>query len=80
MPDATAGLIPRRAPAAWTTPLWPYRHAEAGRGRGGRASSNNGVAARCGCARRIRVAESVLGAGARSRGVCGTDFKAAAPA
>ncbi len=46
-------------------------------GRGGRKNNNNGVAARCGCDRRIRVAESVLEAGPITCGLCGTDFEAA---
>jgi hypothetical protein len=54
-----------------------YRHAEAGNGRGGRASNNNGVTARCECGRRIRVAESVLSAGPITCGICGTDFEPA---
>jgi len=56
--------------------LVAYRHVEGG-GRGGR-TSNNGVAARCGCGRRIRVAESVLSAGPITCGLCGSDFAAAA--
>lgn len=75
MPDAAAALYRtelRRLEAA----LVAYRHADSN-GRGGRASSNNGVAARCGCDRRIRVAESVLGAGPITCGLCGTDFEAA---
>ena len=74
MPDATAALYRaelRRLDAA----LVAYRHVEGG-GRGGRASNNNGVAARCGCGRRIRVAESVLSAGPITCGLCGSDFEA----
>ena len=62
VPDATAALYRaelRRLDAA----LVAYRHAERGNGRGGRANRNNGVSARCGCGRRIRVAESVLDSG-----------------
>ena len=73
VPDSTAALYRaelRRLDAA----LVAYRHAECDHGRGGRTSSNNGVAARCGCDRRIRVAESVLGAGPITCGLCGTDF------
>ena len=73
VPDATAALYRaelRRLDAA----LVAYRHAELGDGRGGRASSNNGVSARCGCGRRIRVAESVLDAGPITCGLCGSDF------
>jgi hypothetical protein len=73
VPDATAALYRaelRRLDAA----LVAYRHAEPGDGRGGRASSNNGVSARCGCGRRIRVAESVLDAGPITCGLCGSDF------
>jgi len=75
VPDATAALYRaelRRLDAA----LVAYRHAELGNGRGGRASSNNGVAARCQCDRRIRVAESVLEAGPITCGLCGSDFEA----
>ena len=74
MPHATAALYRgelRRLDAA----LVAYRHVERG-GRGGRASSNNGVAARCECGRRIRVAESVLSAGPITCGLCGSDFEA----
>jgi len=73
VPDATAALYRaelRRLDAA----LVAYRHAELGDGRGGRASSNNGVSARCGCDRRVRVAESVLDAGPITCGLCGNDF------
>jgi len=78
VPDATALLYRgelRRLDAA----LVAYRHAEAGNGRGGRTSSNNGLAARCGCGRRIRVSESVLAAGPITCGVCGTDFEPGEP-
>lgn len=74
VPDATAALYRpelRRLEEA----LVAWRHAE-GRGRGGRASSNNGVAARCQCGRRIRIAASVLAAGPVTCGLCGTDFEA----
>ena len=73
VPGATAALYRaelRRLDAA----LVAYRHAELGDGRGGRASNNNGVSARCGCGRRIRVAESVLEAGPIRCGLCGSDF------
>lgn len=45
-------------------------------GRGGRASGNNGLTARCDCGRRIRVAASVLAAGPITCGRCGSDFRA----
>jgi hypothetical protein len=45
----------------------------------GRVSSNNGVAARCGCGRRIRVAASVLEAGPITCGLCGSDFEPVGP-
>lgn len=74
VPDATAAAYRgelRRLDAA----LVAYRHVEGG-GRGGRTSNNNGVAARCECGRRIRVAESVLSAGPITCGLCGSDFAA----
>jgi hypothetical protein len=40
-----------------------------------RARSNNGVAAICGCARRIRIAPSVLELGPITCGLCGSDFE-----
>lgn len=76
VPDTTAALYRaevRRLDAA----LVAYRHAELGTGRGGRTSSNNGVAARCECGRRIRVAQSVLEAGPITCGICGSDFETA---
>jgi len=75
VPDATAALYRgelRRLDAA----LVAFRHAELGNGRGGRASSNNGLAARCGCGRRIRVSQTVLAAGPITCGICGSDFEA----
>jgi hypothetical protein len=74
VPDATAALYRgeiRRLDAAITA----FRHAEP-RGRGGRASNNNGVPARCSCGRRIRVAETVLELGPITCGLCGGDFEA----
>jgi hypothetical protein len=76
VPGATAALY-RAELRRLDEALVAYRRAEPGSGRGGRASSNNGVAARCGCDRRIRVAESVLSAGPVTCGLCGTDFEAA---
>jgi hypothetical protein len=74
VPDATAAVYAAEvedlaaALVAWRRP----------EGRcGGRAGSNNGVAARCGCGRRIRIAGSVLAAGPVTRGLCGGDFQAA---
>lgn len=75
VPDATAALYRgelRRLDAA----LVAFRHAELGNGRGGRASSNNGLAARCECGRRIRVSQTVLAAGPITCGICGSDFEA----
>ena len=78
MPDATAVLY-RGELGRLDAALVAYRHVEHGAARGGRASSNNGAAARCGCGRRIRVAESVLSAGPITCGLCGSDFEAAEP-
>lgn len=75
VPDVTAALY-RAELRRLDEALVAWRHAD-GRGRGGRASNNNGVAARCGCDRRIRVAGSVLEAGPITCGLCGTDFEAA---
>jgi hypothetical protein len=71
VPGATAALYRaelRRLNAA----LVAYRHAERG---GGRASSNNGLAAVCGCGRRIRASLSVLTGGPITCGLCGTGFE-----
>lgn len=76
VPDATAMLYRgeiRRLEAA----IIAFRHSEPHRRGGTRTSSNNGVAARCGCGRRIRVAESILKAGPITCGLCGEDFSAA---
>jgi hypothetical protein len=73
VPDVTAALYRgelRRLDAA----LVAYRHHD--HARGGRGNSNNGVAARCQCDRRIRVAASVLEAGPITCGLCGSDFEA----
>jgi len=76
VPDATAGQY-RAELRRLGDALVAYRRFEpAGRGR---ANNNNGVAAFCGCSRRIRVAESVLEAGPITCGLCGTDFEAAEP-
>jgi hypothetical protein len=75
VPDATAVLYRpelRRLEAA----LVAFRHADASGARSGRASSNNGLAARCECGRRIRVSAAVLAAGPITCGLCGTDFAA----
>jgi hypothetical protein len=56
------------------TALVAYRHSEAQLGAGDRASNNNGVAARCECGRRIRVARTVLAAGPIVCGMCDTAF------
>lgn len=55
------------------------RGEESGGAGRGRKSSNNGVAARCGCEppRRIRVAPSVLDAGPVLCGLCDCEFTAA---
>jgi hypothetical protein len=76
VPDATATAY-RAELRRLGDALVAYRRLEPG-GRGGRKNNNNGVAARCGCDRRIRVAESVLEAGPITCGLCGTDFEAAA--
>jgi hypothetical protein len=76
VPDATANAYRaevRRLEAA----IVAFRRADHGGGRGGRTNSNNGVAARCDCGRRIRVAETVLELGPITCGVCGGDFEAA---
>jgi hypothetical protein len=73
VPDTTATLYRadlRRLGAA----LVAYRHGEGTSGLGGRVSSNNGVAARCECGRRIRVAEAVLAAGPIICSLCSTPF------
>jgi len=75
VPDPTAALY-RTELRHLDEALVAYRRAELGNGRGGRANNNNGVAARCECGRRIRVAESVLSAGPITCGLCGTDFEA----
>ena len=67
MPDATAALY-RAEVRLLEAALVAWRLGE-GSGRGGRANNNNGVAAWCGCGRRIRVAASVLDA-ARSPAGC----------
>ena len=77
MPDVTAALYLaelRRLDDA----VVAWRQAD-GAGRGGRTSSNNGVAAVCECGRRIRVAVSVLEAGPVTCGLCGSGFEAAPP-
>jgi len=76
VPDATAALY-RAELRRLADALVAYRRLEPG-GRGGRKNNNNGVAARCGCERRIRVAESVLEAGPITCGLCGTGFEVAA--
>jgi hypothetical protein len=76
VPDATAALY-RTELRRLDEALVAYRRAELGNGRCGRANNNNGVAARCECGRRIRVAESVLSAGPITCGLCGKDFEAA---
>jgi len=75
VPGATAALY-RGELHRLDDALVAYRRAELSNGRGGRTSNNNGLAARCGCGRRIRVSESVLSAGPITCGVCGTDFEA----
>jgi hypothetical protein len=75
VPDATAALY-RAEVRRLDEALVAYRRAELGNGRGSRPNNNNGVAARCECGRRIRVAESVLEAGPITCGLCGTDFEA----
>jgi hypothetical protein len=72
VPDATAARY-RAELARLDAALVTWRHAE-GSGRGSRASSNNGLAARCDCGRRIRVSATVLAAGPITCGICGTNF------
>ena len=76
VPDATSALY-RAELRRLADALVAYRRLEPG-GLGGRKNNNNGVAARCGCERRIRVAESVLEAGPITCGLCGTGFEVAA--
>jgi hypothetical protein len=77
VPDVTAALY-RAELRRLDEALVAWRHAD-GAGRGGRASSNNGVAAVCGCGRRVRVALSVLQAGPITCGLCGGGFEVAPP-
>jgi hypothetical protein len=78
VPGATAALY-RAEVRLLEAALVAWRLGE-GTGRaGGRGSSNNGTAARCGCGRRIRVAASVLEAGPITCGLCGGDFTAGPP-
>jgi hypothetical protein len=58
VPDATAALY-RAELRRLADALVAYRRVDP-HGGGGRKNNNNGVAALCGCGRRIRVAESVL--------------------
>jgi hypothetical protein len=75
VPDATSVLY-RAELRRLGDALVAFRRVEPG-SRGGRTNSNNGVSARCGCDRRIRVAGSVLEVGPITCGLCGTDFEAA---
>ena len=72
VPGQTAGIY---APCldALTAALVAWRHPDGARGR---ASSNNGLAARCPCGRRIRVSATVLAAAPITCGACGGDFSA----
>ncbi|SRR6266487_755560 len=74
LPDVTAAAYKselRRLDAA----LVAWRHADPRPGRaGGRVSNNNGLSARCGCGRRIRVAPAVFEVGPITCGLCGSDF------
>jgi hypothetical protein len=75
VPDATAKAYRaelRRLEAAITA----FRRAEP-HGHGRRPNSNNGVAARCECGRRIRVSEAVLALGPITCGLCDTEFETA---
>jgi hypothetical protein len=76
VPDTTAAVY-RAELRQLDTALVAWRHGERVTGRGGRTSSNNGVAARCECGRRIRITESVLAAGPITCGLCGSEFAAA---
>lgn len=71
VPSQTAGIYAYEM-VALTAALVAWRHPEAGRRSG---SSNNGVAARCPCGRRIRVALSVIAAAPITCGACGGDFR-----
>ena len=73
VPDATAALYGPHVQALGEA-LVAWRHPN-GRASG-RGSSNNGVSARCGCGRRIRVAGSVLDEAPITCGACGTEFTA----
>ena len=76
VPDATAALYRAELRRLGGARRLPPRGAG---GRGGRTNNNNGVAALCGCGRRVRVAASVLEEGPITCGLCGTDFEAAEP-
>jgi hypothetical protein len=69
-----AAALYTRELAVLTEALVAWRHPDASRRRGG--NSNNGLAARCPCGRRIRVAAAVLAAAPITCGACGGDFTA----
>lgn len=71
VPDATAEVYAAEL-AALGAALTVWRHVERGR-----SGSGNGVAAVCGCGRRIRASVAAFGAGPIVCGVCGQPFAAA---
>jgi hypothetical protein len=73
VPAATATAYAREVDAL-ASALTAFRRP--GASGSGRSSSNNGVSARCGCGRRIRVAGSVLGEAPITCGACGEEFAA----
>jgi hypothetical protein len=76
LPEATARRYARELEQlrrAFT--LYRRREARVTATRGGRASSNNGVACVCACPRRIRVARAVLELGPIVCGVCEEAFE-----
>jgi hypothetical protein len=73
VPDATAALYRPHVDALGTALTAFRRPVTAGAGAG-RAGSDNGIAARCPCGRRIRVSQSVLAAAPITCGACGGDF------
>lgn len=83
VPDETAAAYQDEL-AELAGAIVAWRHTEGGAaltGSGddptsGRQTSNNGLAARCPCGRRIRIAPTVYAAGPITCGVCGADFHA----
>ena len=73
VPDATAALYQAHTVALGAA-LTAFRRPVTGGAGRGRAGSDNGIAARCPCGRRIRVSQSVLAAEPITCGACGGDF------